>query len=189
MGLPAKLTERQIKFAELLVYNEGRKSPAECARESGYTSRPRQAASELRNPRISPLVVRYIGELRAEVQEKYGINFERHITELAKIKEDALKKGAWSAAVNAEVARGKAGGLYIEQKIIKTGKLEDLTELELETRMKHIIQEYAPILDAKPIEELKKEVKAMKPVLESKDTTAPLRPLKQIAPDLPIDQD
>ena len=85
MGVPAKLTERQIKFAELLVYNEGRKSPAECARESGYSSRPRQAASELRNPRISPLVVRYIGELRAEVQEKYGINFERHITELAKI--------------------------------------------------------------------------------------------------------
>ena len=111
MGVPAKLTERQIKFAELLVYNEGRKSPAECAREAGYPSRPRQAASELRNPRISPLVVRYIGELRAEVQEKYGINFERHITELAKIREDALKKGAWSAAVNAEVARGKAAGL------------------------------------------------------------------------------
>ena len=74
MGVPAKLTERQIKFSELLVYNEGRKSPAECARESGYISRPRQAASELRNPRISPLVVRYIGELRTEVQEKYGIN-------------------------------------------------------------------------------------------------------------------
>ena len=28
MGVPAKLTERQIKFAELLVYNEGRLSPA-----------------------------------------------------------------------------------------------------------------------------------------------------------------
>ena len=76
MGVPAKLTERQIKFAELLVYNEGRLSPAECAKEAGYKTRPRQAASELRNPKTSPLVVRYIGELRAEVQEKYGINFE-----------------------------------------------------------------------------------------------------------------
>ena len=36
MGVPAKLTERQIKFAELLVYNEGRMSPAECAKEAGY---------------------------------------------------------------------------------------------------------------------------------------------------------
>ena len=33
-------------------------------------------------------------------------------------------------AVNAEVARGKAAGLYIEQKIIRTGKLDDLSEEE-----------------------------------------------------------
>ena len=49
---------------------------ASSAKEAGYTTRPRQAASELRNPKYSPLVVRYIGELRAEVQEKYGVNFE-----------------------------------------------------------------------------------------------------------------
>ena len=46
MGVPAKLTEKQIKFAELLIYNEGRMSPAECAFEAGYKTRPRQAASE-----------------------------------------------------------------------------------------------------------------------------------------------
>ena len=39
MGLPKQLSERQMKFAELLVYNEGRKSPAECAFEAGYTTR------------------------------------------------------------------------------------------------------------------------------------------------------
>ena len=90
MGVPAKLTEKQIKFAELLVYNEGRMSPAECAKEAGYTSRPRQAASELRNPKYSPLVVRYIGELRSEMQEKYGISIERHLTELAKLRDSSL---------------------------------------------------------------------------------------------------
>ena len=70
----------------------------------------------------------------------------------------------------------------IEQKIIKTGKLEDMTEQELETRMKQIIEEYAPILDAKPIEELKKEVKekGRLPAPKNKDTTVPLRPLKQL---------
>jgi hypothetical protein len=93
MGVPAKLTEKQIKFAELLVFNEGRKSPSECAFEAGYKTRARQAASELRNPKYSPLVVKYIGELRAEVQEKYGVNFERHVGELAKIRDEALKKG------------------------------------------------------------------------------------------------
>ena len=149
MGVPAKLTERQIKFAELLVYNEGRMSASEAAYQAGYKTRPRQAASELRNPKISPLVVRYIGELRAEVQEKYGISFERHITELGKIRAEALKKGAWSSAVNAEVARGKAAGLYIEQKIIRTGKLDHLSEEELEKRMKEIIDQYSPILEGK----------------------------------------
>ena len=147
MGVPAKLTEKQIKFAELLVFNEGRKSPSECAFEAGYKTRPRQAASELRNPKISPLVVRYIGELRAEVQEKYGINFERHITELAKIRDDARAKGAWSAATNAEVARGKAGGLYVDQKLIMTGNIDNLSEQELESRMKDILKDHKDIIE------------------------------------------
>ena len=152
MGVPAKLTERQIKFAELLVYNEGRMSPAECAFEAGYKTRPRQAASELRNPKLSPLVVKYIGELRAEVQEKYGITLEKHLTELAKLRDEARAKGAWSAAGNMEIARGKAAGLYIDRKIIKTGKLEDLSEQELENKMKQILEDYAPILNAKQID-------------------------------------
>ena len=147
MGVPAKLTERQIKFAELLVYNEGRLSPAEAAFQAGYKTRPRQAASELRNPKKSPLVVRYIGELRAEVQEKYGISFERHITELAKIRDDARAKGAWSAATNAEVARGKAGGLYVDQKLIMTGNIDNLSEQELEARMKDILKDHKDIIE------------------------------------------
>ncbi len=160
MGVPRNLTERQLKFAEQLVYNEGRKSPAECAREAGYTSRPRQAASELRNPRISPLVVKYIGELRAEVQEKYGINFEKHITELARIRDEARAKGAWSAATNAEVARGKAAGLYIDQKIIKYGNLDQLTEEELELKMKTILDDHKLItIEPSPSSEYTQEEK------------------------------
>ena len=72
---------------------------------------------------------------------------------------EALKKGAWSAAVNAEVARGKAAGLYIEQKIIRTGKLDDLSEDELEKRMKEIIDQYSPILEGTDVKEVKEKVK------------------------------
>ena len=111
-------------------------------------------------------MVKFIGELREEVQNKYEVTFEKHIKELARLREEALKKGSFSSAVNAEVARGKAGGLYIEQKIIKTGKLEDMSEQELERRMKEIIDQYSPILDAKPIEELKKEVRSRVPSLK-----------------------
>ena len=152
------LTDRQKKFAELLVYNEGKMSPAEAAFEAGYKTRPRQSASELKNPKVYPLVAKYVGELRSEVQEKYGINFAKHITELAKIRNEALKKGAWSAAVNAEVARGKAAGLYIEQKIIRTGKIDDLTRDELERRMKKVLDDNELIINgsAEDIKEPKK---------------------------------
>ena len=159
MGVPKQLTEQQIKFAQLLVTNEGRKTPTECAIEAGYADgSARVRASELRNPKRFPLVVQYIGELRDEYNKKYEVDYSKHIAELGKIRQAALNKGAWSAAVNAEVARGKAAGLYIEQKIIRTGKLEDLTAEELESRMKLIIDEYSPILEGVDEKELKVQV-------------------------------
>ena len=81
---------------------------------------------------------------------------------MAKLRNEAREKKAWSAAVNAEVARGKAAGLYIEQKIIRTGKLEDLTTEELESRMQQIIDDYSPILENVEFEELKEKVKEEK---------------------------
>ena len=36
MGLPKTLTEKQIKFANLLVCDEGRKTATQCAIEAGY---------------------------------------------------------------------------------------------------------------------------------------------------------
>ncbi len=159
MGVPKQLTEQQIKFAQLLVTNEGRKTPTECAIEAGYADgSARVRASELRNPKRFPLVVQYIGELRDEYNKKYEVDYSKHITELGKIRQAALDKGAWSAAVNAEIARGKAAGLYIEQKIIRTGKLEDLSAEELESRMKTIIDEYSPILEGENLSDLKSKV-------------------------------
>jgi len=161
MGLPKKLTERQMKFAHEVVTNEGRKTATECAVDAGFEPEfARQYASKLQNPKLYPLVVKYIGELREEWQKKYEVTYDRHISELAKLREDSRKKGAWSAAINAEVARGKAAGLYIEQKIIRTGKLEDLTTEELEARMKTIIDDYSPILEDVSFEEIKDQVKS-----------------------------
>jgi len=165
-----------MKFAHEIVTNEGRKNGTECAISAGYAEDSAGVrAAELQNPKRFPLVVKYIGELREEYQKKYAVTFERHISELARIRIDALKKGAWSAAVNAEVARGKAAGLYIEQKIIRTGKLDDLSEEELEKRMKEIIDQYAPILEGKvDVADVKKKQKQLR--LNGKS----LRPLKKI---------
>ena len=187
MGVPKRLTEMQQKFAHELVSNEGRKYSYQCAIDAGYAKdRARQTAWELQNPKMHPLVVKYIGELREEYQKKYAVTFERHISELGKIRQDALNKGAWSAAVNAEVARGKAAGLYIEQKIIRTGKLDDLSEEELEKRMKEIIDQYAPILEGKvDTADIKKKQKQLRlkgeaPLKNSKTHQKGLRTLNKL---------
>ena len=186
MGVPKRLTEMQMKFAHEIVTNEGRKNATECAVDAGYTKETAVVkASQLQNPKLYPLVVKYIGELREEYQKKYAVTFERHISELGKIRMDALKKGAWSAAVNAEVARGKAAGLYVEQKIIRTGKLDDLSAEELEARMKEIIDQYSPILEGKvevaDVKKLQKDIRLNGAKSKSsKPQQTKLKPLRKL---------
>ena len=125
----------------------------EAAIAAGYSpKRARQEGSELMNPRLSPLVVKYIGQLKEERLRKHEVTYEGHVAELARLREAALKKGSFSSAVNAEANRGKAAGLYIDRKIIKTGKLEDLSEQELEAKMKQILDDYSQIIDVTPNE-------------------------------------
>ena len=67
-----------------------------------------------------------------------------------------MKKGAWSAAINAEVARGKAGGLYVDQKLIMTGNLDNMSEKELEAKMAKILDDHKGLINVSP-EETKQE--------------------------------
>ena len=157
MGVPKRLTEMQMRFAEYVVFGgpDGPMTQTEAATAAGYSAkRARQEGSELMNPRLSPLVAQYVGKLKEERLKKFEVSYEGHIAELARLREAALKKGSFSSAVNAEANRGKAAGLYIDRKIIKHGKLEDMSEEELENKMKQILDDYAPILNVTPNEKL-----------------------------------
>jgi len=153
MGVPKRLTEMQMRFAEYVVFGgpDGPMTQAEAAIAAGYSpKRARSEGSELLNPRLSPLVVQYVGKLKEERLKKFEVTYDGHLAELARLREAALKKGSFSSAVNAEANRGKAAGLYIDRKIIKHGKLEDMSEQELEAKMKQILDDYAPILNVTP---------------------------------------
>ena len=155
MGVPKRLTEMQQRFAEFLVFGgpEGPMTKREAAIAAGYSKdRAMREGSELTNPKYSPLVVKYIGELKEERLRKHEVSYEGHIAELARLREAALKKGSFSSAVNAEANRGKAAGLYIDRKIIKTGKLEDMSEQELEAKMKQILDDYGSLINVTPNE-------------------------------------
>ena len=164
MGLSKTLTPKQIKFAQELVYNEGRKTATQCAKEAGYSEdRAHVTCSELQNPKLYPLVVQYIGQLRAEIRKKYDIDFDSHLAQLGDMRNKALDNKAWTAAINAEIARGKAAGLYVEQKIIRTGKLDDLSEDELDKRISEVLDQYSPILEGETVDTLKTKVKETPP--------------------------
>ena len=153
MGVPKRLTEMQMRFAEFLVFGgpDGPMTQTEAALAAGYSpKRARQEGSELCNPRLSPLVVKHIGQLKEERLKKHEVTYEGHVAELARLREAALKKGSFSSAVNAEANRGKAAGLYIDRKIIKTGKLEDMSEQELEAKMKQILDDYGQLINVTP---------------------------------------
>ena len=126
-----QLTASQKKFAEEFVMNDGSKTKEECALSAGYSKSSARVAFELTNPQKYPEVCKYIEELQTQVNQKYNVTFGRHVKKLAEIRDAALEKGNYTAAVAAETQRGRAAGLYVERKEVRTGSLESLSEVEL----------------------------------------------------------
>ena len=74
--------------------------------------------------------------------------------DLEQIKQQALENGSYASAVQAEVARGKAGGLYIDQKIIKHGKIDQLTPDEVRKELQAIADQLNPkIVEGEVVDE------------------------------------
>jgi len=150
-GSAKTLTSAQIKFSHLFVYGvEG--SPItkrEAAKLAGYKD-PDSEGSRLTNPNKFPLVCAYISNLRDEVRQKYDITFERHLEELGNIRDRGKKDNRnLAAAATTEIARGKVAGYYIDQKIIRHGRIDDLNLNQLYERMRTIKEKNERILKAK----------------------------------------
>jgi len=156
-GPQKQLTPQQMKFANLIVYGyEGNPiTKTEAAKRAGYSDTGNWcsvAGSELTNPNKYPLVCAHISNLRDEVREKYGVSFEGHLEELGKIRDQGKKDNRnLAAAATTEIARGKVSGYYIDQKIIRHGKIDDLNLDQLYERMKTIKQKNQKVLKAKEL--------------------------------------
>lgn len=151
-----RLTPEQEKFAQFIVTKEGRWTNQKCALEAGYSKASAHiSASKLLNPKYYPAVVARIQELREQYNQKYAVDYGRHIRKLAEIRDMSIKNKAWTAAVNAEIARGKAAGLYVDKKEILHGKIDSMSKEEVENRLKKIIEDYAPLLDNVTYEDIK----------------------------------
>ena len=154
MGNVRKLTTKQHKFAVLLVTKGDRMSAKECAIEAGFSEKSaQQAAANLTNPKMFPLVVEEIERLRREWEQKYKVTFGRHIKRLDDLSRGAEDAGNWAAAVAAEKSRGQAAGLYIDRKEILTGSIDQLTKSEVEEKLKEIEKQFSintDVIDVTP---------------------------------------
>ena len=152
------VSAQQWTFIQELISNDGHITLTEAAIRAGYPKESASAiGSELTNPKKKPHVVAAIQQYRAELAEKYGTNFDRHMRDLQHIRDQALEAGNFGAAVSAEYRRGQAlGTIYVDRKEIRVGTIDSMSKDEVRRKLEEIKALYgAPpqtLIDIEPEE-------------------------------------
>jgi len=154
------LNRREQLFVKELVSKDGQITLREAALNAGYPPRSAHVrAHELTNPNLKPHVVKAIKQYRAELDQKYGVEYKRHLRDLQVIRDAALENGAFSAAVQAEYRRGQAqGDIYVNKSEIRHGTIDSMSKEEVLNAIKELKQSYDPVtIDITPTEEADKK--------------------------------
>jgi len=159
-----QLTQLQKIFANLYVenyYGKTSMNNTEIAIKAGYSpDSAYQRAYELLNPKICPHVVKYIGDLQEDFRVRNSITPDKHMARLEHLGRRAENKDMLGVAMRAEELRGKVAGYYVDRQIIKTNSIEDMSEEQLEEKMKEITDNYSELLvDDEPTKGKKNGVK------------------------------
>ena len=77
-----------------------------------------------------PNISQRVAELRAPVVAKAQMTLESHLADLQMLRDKALEANQLSAAISAEIARGKASGVHVEKSAQEiTGSLGFILEV------------------------------------------------------------
>lgn len=150
------LTRRQELFVKEFVANDGMITKRQAAINAGYPEKSAHVkASELTNPSLHPNVVAAIKAYRAELDEKFGITFARHVRDMQRIRDLAIENGAYSAAVQAEYRRGQAqGNIYINKSEIRHGSIDSMSREEVEKALQELKDQHgSDIINITPNQE------------------------------------
>jgi hypothetical protein len=147
------LTEKQEKFCRIYATEDVTRT--EAARMAGFgEGTAAWAASRFLNGRDYPHVLARVAEIKEELAKKYEVSFDGHVRQLAKIRDMALEKGNYTAAVAAEKSRGQVAGLYISRSEILVGKIDQMSREEvlaeiakLQTQFPVLLESTAPTID------------------------------------------
>lgn len=114
----AKLSPRQLAFAESVVMERGFKNLSDIAMEAGYGKGNRSSAQStatvlLKNPKIQ----KAIAVLSEQIHGDQEVTLKKHQQDLTILRNKSLEAGNYAAAITAEVNKGKASGLYLNQSV------------------------------------------------------------------------
>ena len=135
-NLSNKLNRMQRVFVWNVV-NNPQMSYVECARKSGYKDARQSAYKLLKHP----IVKQEINYLLGEVRKKYELNQERAVKDLYDIRDQALEQGSFNAAIAAQNSLLKVGGLIVDKKEVRYGKIDQMSRAEIENRLKQLMGE------------------------------------------------
>ena len=113
-----KLTAKQEKFAQLVAEGFSTTEAYRTAYNAGNMATEtvhREAHEVAKNHKVATR----IDELRKPIIEKVQLTLETHLEDLKALRNMAIKEGKLSAAINAEIARGKAAGVAIDKVEVK----------------------------------------------------------------------
>ena len=116
----------------------------DAAMKAGYTKDRKGAKTQgsvLLNH--NPVVRNYLIELEMSLAERDAVSLESHLSTLHDLREEAKDQGQISAAITAEVHRGKAGGLYIDRREVLTAKIDLMSKDDILTRLEELIKKRA----------------------------------------------
>ena len=136
-----QLNSKQKKFCR--EYMKGQ-TATQAAIKAGYTKDRKGAKTQgsvLLNH--NPVVRNYLIELEMALAERDAVSLESHLSTLHDLREEARDQGQVSAAITAEVHRGKAGGLYIDRREILTAKIDMMSKDDILTRLEELIKKRA----------------------------------------------
>lgn len=137
------------EFLNLLMFDETVAGNAIEAFKRAYPDSEYSTPASLKvmasRKRNHPKIKAWIYHMRRANLDRLVCTLGEHLSELASLRDRAAKRGHYAAAINAELRRGQAAGLYIERKEIVHKKGDDLSKLvELaRTGKKEIAETYA----------------------------------------------
>jgi|TARA_R100000750_G_scaffold49309_2_gene34198 phage terminase small subunit len=145
------LNARQEKFAQKVAKGL---SKTQAAMDAGYSPKNAARAGVMLSGKNHPKIQARINELQKRAANRVTLTLASHLTDLKDIRDQALQNGSYSSAVAAEVARGKAAGLYVNKSELTINKIELMSKEEILVRMQELYHETGGILPKSTIIDL-----------------------------------